>query len=86
MKKVLKVLPIIKLGGTSKLPGNSQIVAQRLSVEQVMIQNMNHRDFDISFNHETNKLTMTFDLKINDALVIYDDSGVEEKRVLNADN
>lgn len=84
MKKVFKTVPLIKLGGSQKLPSNSQIVVQRIKQDEILVQNLDS-DLVISLDADNNKLTIELNnFKLNDALILYDDSGIAEKKVIHA--
>jgi hypothetical protein len=84
VKKVFKTVPLIKLGGSQKLPSNSQIVVQRIKQDEILVQNLDS-DLVISLDADNNKLTIELNnFKLNDALILYDDSGIAEKKVIHA--
>jgi hypothetical protein len=85
MKKVFKVLPLISLGGNFKLSKNSQIIIQRMKQDEILIQNMDS-NFKFKLDPQANKLTIEVDnFKLGDALILFDDAGISDKRVINGD-
>jgi hypothetical protein len=85
VKKVFKILPLIQLGGSNKLPSNSQILMQRIKQDEILVQNLDG-DFNISLDADNNKITIEItNFKLNDALIMYDDSGIAQKKVIHAD-
>lgn len=84
MKKTFKKVPLIKVGGKFELKSdNSQIIIQRMKQDELLIQNM-ESDFNISLNPTENKVTIEIsNFNLGDALVLFDESGVANKKVVH---
>lgn len=86
MKKKFKKVPLINLGGTFKLGDNSQIIIQRMKQDELLVQNMD-TDFNITLSPSENKITIVIEnFMLGDALVLFDDKGVAEKKVISGND
>lgn len=83
MKKKFKKVPLINLGGNFKLGDNSQIIIQRMKQDELLVQNMDS-DFNITLSPSENKITIEINnFNLGDALVLFDDKGIAEKKVVH---
>lgn len=84
MKKVIKKVSLLEMGESFKYVKNAQSVASRVNFKDLMVHNV-ELGTDISFNmdKDNNRLIITIDnFKVNDCLVIHDDSGIAAKGMI----
>ena len=83
MKKKFKKVPLINLGGTFQLGPNSQIIIQRMKHDEILVQNIDS-EFTITLDKTANKVTIELNnFMLGDALVLFDESGVADKKVIS---
>lgn len=71
------------MGGNFKLGENSQIIIQRMKQDELLVQNMDS-DFNITLSPSENKITIEINnFNLGDALVLFDDKGIAEKKVVH---